>query len=515
MKLGFKLFIYIILFFFSYLESSWFIFFPKENFRFLCGICFFLEIVIFKFKFKIRIKFPVSFLFILSFMSMILLPIQNLKMGDGILLLNYFNLETFYFGYHLTLDEILEAFFHSVFYKLFFLNELEVSNPMLIYRIFSTILGGILLFQIYQFVKKRFFKFSTSILILTSGGISLFYGYSENYSIITFLIWNYIFYSINILDQEKKGFNYLNKICILASLMILTHLVSGYLIFSLIYLCYVLSDKKTFLKNSIYSFLLCSIIILPIIFYFMFFSSVRFDFLQTHLTNPKFYPIKDILSIEHFKNIFFTIIGSSFLGFIIFIYSIIFHFEEIKKLIYDKKIQFLLFILLGFLIHGFFHYPQLGFPADWDLLAFFWTPILFLAIFIYEKLELDFNSFFVFVIILFSLNTYYNSKINISELEKLDSSILHLNEFIKTEKIDFSNVKPEHKKFYLKTIYFLYESKQKIQSIDKTNSLIKENDSFHDELIRREYKFDKVWQKDFYKRLTKFHLNYLEFLNKK
>lgn len=524
-------------------DAAWFIYFNKFYLYTLSGICVSLQLAYFFYTktnesgnnlFLSRVKIPIAFSYILLFISlflMIFFPIRNLSLGDGILLLEHVALEAKMFGYHLTMDEILEALVHSILFAKF---PSHFATPMEVYRIVSTVSGlwavGIL---VYYFQK---FKISVIgyFLVLSSGGIYLFHGYSENYTMITTGLWFYILYTVNsIRSNQYRNMQALLPICFIACLLILSHLVSGYLLFSLIFLCYHFSDEGKFLQNALYSTLFSLIILLPVFGYFTFFSNVRFDFTQTHLTNPKFYPISKMISINHFRDILFCIVGSAFLPFVVLLYLLFFKKEQSIQILKRKEFQFLIFVLIGFLIHGFVHYPQLGFPADWDLLAFFWSPIAFITVLMLEELysnkseiKIKKESFpvelipvFVFAGIVFVLNAVTLSKPDERKIVELKESLLLIDRFSNSDEATvLASVKPEFKKFYLKVSFFLFESGEKIQSLNlesKNIRLLNENKQFQLELKEHIGNIETKWQKDFYSRLTRYHLEYLDITKEK
>jgi|JI9StandDraft_1071089.scaffolds.fasta_scaffold00874_18 hypothetical protein len=532
--------LYNVLFFFS--DNPWFVYFPKNTLLILSGLC--LGIYISQLLFQntyshflnLISKYQsivLSFIFLPSFLFMVFFPIQNLNLGDGVILLEHVALEAKIFGFHLTMDEILEAMIHSILYAKYS-NLFE--SPMEVYRLISTLFGlcalGILF---YYFIKFKM-NLSSYLLILSSGGIYLFHGYSENYTIITTFLWVYILFVVNTIKaNEIRNLKALIPICFIACLLILLHLVSGYLVFSLIFLCYHFSDRGKFFKNALISTFSSLLILLPIFLYFTLFSEVRFDFTQTHLTNPKFYPLSKIISKTHFRDILFCVIGSAFLGSMVLFYVFIFYKEKLFSLLKKPEYQFLGFVLFGFMIHGFVHYPQLGFPADWDLLAFFWSPIVFIAAFLLTDLinvednpnkpinylSYELIALFVFSILIFGINAIYLNRPDLEKMHELKSSIERVNVFSKTEESNYlKQVKPEYKKFYLKVSFFLFESFEKIKSTSTDSDLtaarlLQENKSFQEELMNHISNVEGKWQKDFYARLTRYHLEYLDFLKKK
>lgn len=519
----------------SLLPSAWFIYFRKEYLYFIIGVSAIFQLipVILKKELFISVSsrlnnFIIIILIFYCLTFMLFFPIQNLNLGDGILLLEHVALESKIFGYHLTMDEILEALIHST---IFANNQNSFATPMEVYRLVSTISGLAAVLVLLYYFRKFKISFVGYALLFSSGGMYLYHGYSENYTIITLVLWIYILFGFDLIRANtNKNMKALLPICAIASFLILLHLVSGYLIFSLIFLCYYFSEKGSFIKNATYSTLFSLFILVPVFGYFTFFSDVRFDFSQTHLTNPKFYPISKIISTVHFRDIIFCLIGSCLPATILLSYAIAFDFTRLKMLFKRSEFKFLGFVIIGFLIHGFVHYPQLGFPADWDLLAFFWSPITFLSVFVWEEiyrkkseskelLSLPFVGLLVFSLTIFTLNAVNLNYPTLEKIAELKISMSRIDRFSKTEQAgQIKNIHPNHKKFYLSVSFFLYESKDKIEEKKQdsvSEALLQENIKFYHELEEHKNNIDSKWQKDFYKRLTKYHLGYLDFINKK
>ena len=68
--------------------------------------------------------------------------------------------------------------------------------------------------------------------------------------------------------------------------------------------------------------------------------------------------------------------------------------------------------------------------------------------------------------------------------------------------------------------FFLFESKEKIIEMKdfdskKSTELLNQNQIFREELDSNIERVESKWQKEFYSRLTTYHLDYLELLKKK
>jgi hypothetical protein len=495
--------------------KSWFIFFPNNLFY---GILFFSFISI-PFVYKINLYLYLDkfkyFLYFLIFATILFFPVRNLNMGDGILLLTNFTIENLAFGYHLTMDELLEGLLHSFVYSNLYSLNSEIIDPRITYRILSTLAGFFFILLTHFYYKQWRFRFVSYLITFTSGGMFLFYGYSENYTIVSLVLWLFILFNVDNFKNNRSGFIYIFYNCILASLLILLHLVSGYLLFSLIFISYHYSSKNDFIKNSFFATLICLLFLLPVFIYFLFFSSVRIDLTQTHLTNPKFYPITKIISINHFRDILYCLLANAFIPVVYILYSYLRDKQNFLEFLNFKEVQFVLFVILGFSIHGFVHFPQLGFPADWDLMSFFWLPILLFSILLVEKnTKFELVPLLIFNILIFIFNMYQNSIPDLKKENDLNNSLKLVKNYFESDS-NFKNIDPKYKKFYLKADFFLFESKGKLKQVeenDKILNLLKQNQEFKKELELSISNVDKNWLKSFYKRMTEYHLEYLNLI---
>ena len=105
------------------------------------------------------------------------------------------------------------------------------------------------------------------------------------------------------------------------------------------------------------------------------------------------------------------------------------------------------------------------------------------------------------------------------KIVELKESLLLIDRFSNSDEATvLASVKPEFKKFYLKVSFFLFESGEKIQSLNlesKNIRLLNENKQFQLELKEHIGNIETKWQKDFYSRLTRYHLEYLDITKEK
>jgi hypothetical protein len=503
-------------------SSPWFIFWEQNNFILANVICIIGSLLFYfgsteKVTEKIR-NFRIFFLIPipLVLVGMFLFPIQNLKLGDGIILLENIAIEANNFGYQIILDEMLEGFLHSFLYM-----QMKMKDPREIYYYVSSITGIILVCMIIGVYRKKFIENPVGLLILpASGGILLFFGYFENYSLVTFWIFLVASLVYIILEKNKTELKPLLLLAIFSAIGCMLHLVYGYTLFSLGFLAYILSDKKKFIYNSIVSGLVAILILVVFFGYFLFFSDLRLDPSQGHATNPRFYPIQKMISINHIKEILSCMLFNSSPAVFSILYIAIFErsvWDNFQKSKYGK---YLLFLLGGFLLHGFVHDPQLGFPADWDLMGFYWIPLCIIAIQLIGNMKFEKSIVLIpFLIFNFSIvigNSIYLNQKDMS-LEKSAQKILtQIEEFSSDYKKDAFSIEPKERKFHVRTKFFLYRTEKNLESfLPESKELWEENMALQKEFEAQYPDFRKQWKKDFLFRATRFHERYLEFIQNK
>jgi len=438
-----------------------------------------------------------------------LYPVRNSNLGDGILLVENVFLESGLFGYQLTLDELLEAFLHSAVFSIF---SDQLTDPRTVYRIFSTSAGIIFLAVLFGFSRIKNLNFFSMLVIFSSGGMLLFFGYSENYSLTTLLILFFLIVSVQKISKGKKNMGLLTLPTILASFAILFHLVSGYLIFPLIYLWYIASDKGEYFKNALLSTLIGIVVISPFFIYFIFFSDPRADMSQTHIAHPPFYPLSRMISTKHFLEILSCIFFTCFPSFFLLLDALIFKKRELITLEKDKEFIFLFVALGGFLVHAFTFHPLLGFPSDWDIMSFYWLPFALVATYIFGNENSQRNQFLPMLILSFLMlmgnMAYLNKPVEEKEME-LAATLNLANQFLRIEKETIRKMNPKIKKFYFKTQFFLFKAQNNLKKM-KNEKLLSDAKNYREELDKNITELNPQWQKDYIRRLTEFHTEYLK-----
>ncbi|TGL22438.1 dolichyl-phosphate-mannose--protein mannosyltransferase [Leptospira yanagawae] len=347
------------------------------------------------------------------FLFMLIFPLRNRNWGDGILLLETNLLETKLFGFQFTLDEILESILHSNLNQV--LTFFHISDdPVVSYSILSYLAGVFFLFG-FLILGKNKTKDLSILILLSSGGILLGFGYAEHYTLVTAVhLCLYLFLYRYVKDPKDSDILLYGSTCIVA-LSMLFHLVSGYLVILLVYLWYNHSPKEKKIKHLVFCTLLGSLILFPWFLYFSIFHDPIVDQNSTHLIHPPFYPMKRWISLNHLKEISSVLVWNVFFSAFYLLYQWRFQKENWKQFISNQTHQTLFVAVFCFFLHGFLHNPQLGFPADWDLMGFYWLPITILAFMYWSEekfLSLEWIPVLVFSVILVMVSAITLNKSN-------------------------------------------------------------------------------------------------------
>ncbi|HMV80039.1 MAG TPA: hypothetical protein PK453_06310 [Leptospiraceae bacterium] len=488
--------------------NSWFIFFPGKAalyFVFLSIPFLFLP------EFRYRAVFSASAIFAGSVIFFILFyPVRNISLGDGELLYENFLLENSVWGYQLVLDEIFEAVLHSSVFQI-----LKLSDPSEAYRILSTGAGLVLvLFLFFRADQKDRYSL---LPILTSGGMLLFFGYMENYTLTALIIFLYAFTALHFLDRNLMNERNFLFLCLISALSFVFHMISGYLLFSLLCLLFHCMQKRRIPFLVLKAAVLGSLIISVCILYFILFSDLRIDFTDAHVTNPRFYPMKDFFSLNHFYEIVSCIFMTSLPSVSVTVYFIFFRREEWKSFYTSSQGRFLLFLLLGFLIHASVHNPQLGFPRDWDLMSFYWIPFSLIAYrlllhSVIQRSEL-FPVFIFSLCILLSQGYYLNIQKN-EDTEKLTFLRNSVSEFSAGFQSVKASVPPKERKFFTRASFFLFRTEKKLLTSEgrEREKLLEKNSELKSLLSEYSGSWDRNLKIRFIRSATEFHHQYLQFV---
>lgn len=457
------------------------------------------------------------YIFAVQFLLFIVYPFQNLNYGDGIILLENVFLEGSLFSFQISLDEVWEAFLHSYLFSLF------PQDPRLIYRIFSTIAGFLYLgMSIHIAQKERSERSIYSILLfLTPGGLLLFYGYGENYTLVSI----YLFFMLYIGRQwiiEKKNESSIFYMAILGAIGASFHLVFGYMLISLIFYTWYTSKKGHFIRNSSVAACIGFAWIGGIFAYFLFLSDPTTNPSQTHVLTPPLYPWKRLISMNHLKEILSVTWFTAAFPVTIITLSLLFKKKESIEILKKPENKYILFAVIGFYIHSFIHNPSLGFPADWDLFSFYFIPLTYLAFILFPVLK----NYLIYTILLaiyfigFQISLAIHLTDNPSELEVEYHQTIEIAEnYIEKYGDLFQGIDPSKKKLYLKLDHFLFKAESILKKMSENpvnqnkTKLLSEIESYKEELqletVGKKGNYSKPWLKDFLDRLTKFHHEFI------
>jgi hypothetical protein len=522
---------YLLLFGLSFIPNLW-IFFGEPTFVRWTSIIFFVVHFLFILKFNIIYPKIQSFLgskytsitfFILGIIFFITFPIRNLSLGDGILLIENIILETLAFQYSVVPDELLEGFSHSILFR--FLLPFTY-NPMIAYRILSTFIG-VLLLSIFSRIYFKYINLSIIyLLFFSSGGSLLYYGYTENYVLVSFFIFLTLLYGYKTISEESSNTKQILIIAFLGALGAITHLISGFIIFALVYYCFCISNpninnifsekilnlfNKQLFKNIILAGITASLVIVPLYIYFIYFSDLQIDLSLAHASHPPFLPLKKIFSIGHLKDLGLEATLVAYTSILSIIYFYLFQKDEFKINLQEKKFQFLWLSFLGFFLHFITYNPLLGYPADWDLMGFIWIPLFLMNVHLLtnnskpymELLPLYFFSWILLV------STAHNLSKKNQEEEKIQFLVESIREYLPTFKKIEPTLLAKHKKTYIHTDYFLFRTHQKLKSMDDP-TLLGESEALVSEFKKENLLVDKEKWKKFIQRATEFHVKYLQ-----
>ena len=176
---------------------------------------------------------------------------------------------------------------------------------------------------------------------------------------------------------------------------------------------------------------------------------------------------------------------------------------------------------LAFFCNGFFINPMLGFPADWDMIGFYWIPLAYIAYLLLTQipeLRLQLLPLVFFSLALQILQARELSKENIQneKLIKLTQALVF--EYVSENKTLIESLPKSDKKFYAKTDFFLYKAKKISERMcefpakqNLITELIRLRNLFRSETASGKLK-DKIWIKEFLAEATKGNTFYIKSL---
>ncbi|TGL59372.1 dolichyl-phosphate-mannose--protein mannosyltransferase [Leptospira ognonensis] len=457
------------------------------------------------------------------FLFMLCFPFRNLNWGDGIILLETNLLETELFGSQIAMDEILETISHSLAFRILSIWNFDDDNRYA-YQIVSFLSGAIFLaflgWKLNSGPQKRTNLFE-SILFLGSSGFLVFFGYAENYSILSLFIFLFIFYVRQWIQTDLSPNVLLINSTLLVTLGIYLHLVSGFLIISLFYLWIEFSPKNKRWNDLIKCSFIGGIILLLGFCYLLFLHDPTLDRKSSHLLHPPIYPWKRLISLNHLTEITAVMWYNSRVPLLILAYFYFFERSILKSFFQKKENKFILSVIVSFLVNGFIINPMLGFPSDWDMIGFYWIPFAFLGYHLLTEHRFLIIKFASVLLFTFTIQILQARHLNYLDEAKnkevlLTQKIVH--EYVSENRIKISGLPRTEKKFYAKTDFFFYKSIQisrRICEFTGKNELINTLQA-----LQKEFQEgtdtgklnDKIWIKDFLTKATITNTAYIKSL---
>jgi len=294
------------------------------------------------------------------------------SLGDGYQ--RIFEIENGLLYYH---TEPFDFFIHAIFSRIILL--FGINSAELAYVIISIASGIIFVNSIYLFRFPKQIESSTAILIkiliIASGGLQIYFGYVESYSLYYLFSLLFLLWSTKYL-MSGRG---LIAATIMLSLAIVSHITALFLLPGYLYLVYYnpknikpISFKNKYLPILIVGLVLGGLTYLEIRLQFF------VDMFTTSYTSvilPIFSPTEySILSLQHLYDILNQILLISPFCFIFVAYIFPLKRQETN----NKNLHlFLLIIIICALLTMLTIDPLLGYARDWDLFS---TPAAILGL---------------------------------------------------------------------------------------------------------------------------------------
>ncbi|NIM19126.1 MAG: tetratricopeptide repeat protein [Candidatus Latescibacteria bacterium] len=344
--------------------------FPKVKINIFSNRIFFLLIPVISFSFFWFVRQKIFFL------------------GDG-----YFWIRMLENGIRYRALEPLEVFIHSVFYESTtkFIN----ISPQDSWALLSAMAGVLFVFvamRLSDYLGSTYRdKMMIFLSMLSMGTIQLFYGYVETYSIAALLTLIFIYLAVK--SFEKRSFAYVSffvfSLAVCSHISVLGFLpASIYLYFRHLFQFSTLLSKMRFTLGIIISF------IFPIAIMLLTFSAGGFTlakFLNEYSSSGHILPLVPgilapnvaytLFSYKHFIDIWNELILIAPISFFA-VFLVMFRFNDIKIIILEHKITYLLVAAVSSLILCFLFNMEIGVSRDWDLFSTLALPITIASVLI-------------------------------------------------------------------------------------------------------------------------------------
>jgi hypothetical protein len=271
------------------------------------------------------------------------------------------------FGAHVTHDEMWELFFHSRFWL--YTNQTYGWDVNFSYRVVSSVMGAFFILALLYYARqKRQNDWAGFAILICSGGyMQLFFGDVENYTMTALFVFIYLWVA-DLYIQNKVN---LWLACLLLVIAMSFHLLSGFLLPSLLYLFYLSYQRQQIKEIILGIFLIAGLMVANLIFFTNYglpienlwtasFASGQGGNYQEFLVIPNLNYYSEII------NLLFLIAPFWILMIPLLI------FKRVKG---NENNLFLVFSIMGMLCLLFGWKAQLGVYNDWNLFAISALPI--------------------------------------------------------------------------------------------------------------------------------------------
>ncbi len=320
-------------------------------------------------------------------------------LGDSLLLIEKMPLFTEIFGYLDSFDELVALFIYSKAYLI--LKQTLALDSIKSYAVVSSLMGAFYTVVVIHFLRKRSLdeKFWGVLFFLGTPAIQIYAGYPENYAPVAMLI---AIITLSIVKRLESGQPVKNSFFMitgaLSALAVTTHLIAAFLLPSLIYFVFVLSNRnlKLFIRRSLISVSGALPVLAIVWIYFFFITENPVAFQNSFSTAPPIYPVSRMISSRHILDMLNL---SLFANPAIILFAIFFIMKRPSS---NEKhpsseqsstrqnentalaARFSGIAAGGILFATFIINPLLSYPADWDIHSIFQFP---LNVFLFYKLK--------------------------------------------------------------------------------------------------------------------------------
>ncbi len=313
-----------------------------------------------------KLSIPVRIIIISLIAGVIfyLLRVHVHSLGDGYQ--RVYEIEKGLIYYH---TEPLDFYIHAIFYRLLLL--LDINSAELSYVI-TSILSGVVFVNaiyLYKFPEQvnSMIATLTKILILASGGLQIYFGYVESYSLYYMFSLLFLLYSLKYLISGRG----LIKASILISLAIASHITASFLLPGFIYLAYLNlknGELKSFREKYLAPLIVGTVILALII------QEISRQFIKVAIETPysglllPLFKVNEysLFSPQHLYDILNQILLIAPYSFLIL--ALLIPAKRVIK--YKGSFAIFLFILIiSALLFMLLIDPKLGYARDWDLFS--------------------------------------------------------------------------------------------------------------------------------------------------